>query len=204
MKIVLALAALLLVAACGEEELVPTPRAEAPSVERPTAIPAAPGPVRTYNIATVMDTGSPELCLGPVAESYPPQCSGLPIAGWHWAEHQGTYEAEQGVRWGAYSVGGTWDGETFTYGDAVTAALYDPMPRPEPTYPTPATEYPEDELADIAEEVGELPGALSFWGQDGHVLVDVVYDDGSLQAWADDEYGAGVVVVTSMLVDETG
>jgi hypothetical protein len=35
---------------------------------------------------------------------------------------------------------------------------------------------------------------------DGHVLVDVVHDDGSLQAWCDEEYGEGVVLVTSALV----
>ncbi len=36
---------------------------------------------------------------------------------------------------------------------------------------------------------------------DGHVLVDVVYDDGSLQAWADQTYGSDVVIVTGALVD---
>jgi hypothetical protein len=31
----------------------------------------------------------------------------------------------------------------------------------------------------------------------------VLYDDGSLQAWADEEYGAGVVLDTSPLVHAT-
>ncbi len=34
------------------------------------------------------------------------------------------------------------------------------------------------------------------------MLVDVVYDDGSLQAWADDAYGADVVIVRPALLDE--
>jgi hypothetical protein len=68
--------------------------------------------------------------------------------------------------------------------------------------PTPQSEYTEAELADIAEGLGELPGAQSFYADRAYARVDVVYDDGSLQAWADDTYGAGVVVVTSMLVDE--
>ncbi len=168
----------------------------------PTAIPAAPGTVRTLNLVTVMDTGSPELCLGPVAESYPPQCSGPSIDGWSWADHQGTFESEQGVRWGQYSVSGTWDGTTFTYADAIPAALYDAMMAPETERPTPETEHTQAELEEIAEELGELPGAQSYYADRGNALVDVVYDDGSLQAWADDTYGAGVVVVTSMLVDE--
>ena len=36
---------------------------------------------------------------------------------------------------------------------------------------------------------------------DGYVSVDVVHDDGSLQAWADETYGEGVVVITSALVE---
>lgn len=202
MRILLALAAALLVlTGCGSDGDATATDPAGTSDAMPTAIPAAPGPVRTLSIATVMDTGSPVLCLGPVAESYPPQCDGPPLAGWDWGQYKGTYEAANGVRWGAYNVGGNWDGTTFTATDAVTAALYDPA-GPEPTsYPTPAKRYTDDELADIDTEVGELPGALTHGVQDGHVLVDVVYDDGSLQDWADEQYGAGVVVLTPMVVD---
>lgn len=202
MRIALALtAALLVLAGCGSDGGT-TVVTDPPPPAAPTSIPAAPGGVWTYNIATVMDTGSPELCLGPVAESYPPQCSGLPISGWDWADHKGTYEESQGTRWGSYAVGGTWDGETFTYADAVTAALYDPAARPSPSYPTPSIERSEEELTRIADELGDLPGALTSFPMDGRAHVDVVYDDGSLQVWANEQYGDGVVVVTSMLVDQ--
>ena len=40
-------------------------------------------------------------------------------------------------------------------------------------------------------------GAYGGEGSDGHVLVDVYYDDGTLQDWADETYGAGVVLVIS-------
>jgi hypothetical protein len=33
------------------------------------------------------------------------------------------------------------------------------------------------------------------------VLVDVYYDDGTLQTWADATYGTGVVLVSAALVD---
>ena len=73
--------------------------------------------------------------------------------------------------------------------------------------PTPpaATAYSNPELEEISEQLrDELPGYLGSYGgegTDGHVLADVLYDDGSLQAWADTTYGEDVVVVSSALVD---
>ena len=162
------------------------------------------GPVRTVDLVTVMDTGSPELCLGPVAESYPPQCGGPELVGWDWAAHEGTYDQEGDVRWGTYALTGTWDGTSFTATDAVPGALYDPaMPTPTPT-PAPATAYDAVELEQIATELQDekwVLGAYGGEGSDGHVLVDVVYDDGTLQDRVDDEYGAGVVLINPALVD---
>jgi hypothetical protein len=162
------------------------------------------GPVRTVNLATVMDTGSPELCLGAVAESYPPQCGGPPLVDWDWADHEGTYDQEGDVRWGTYALTGTWDGTSFTATDAIPGALYDPaMSTPTPT-PAPETSYDAAELERIAAELQEEPwvlGAYGGEGSDGHVLVDVYYDDGSLQDQVDEKYGAGVVVVSAALVD---
>lgn len=203
MRTALALAALLLVAACGTDEGTDGGTATDPGSGRPTEVPAAPGQVTTRDLVTVMDTGAPELCLGPVAESWPPQCSGPAIEGWDWGEQNGVFEQQQGVRWGQFVVTGTWDGERFGYEGAIPAALYDPpVDGAAPALPTPAVEHTQEELEAIAGEVGrDLPGAQGAHAQDGHVLVDVTYDDGSLQAWADEEYGADVVVVTSMLVE---
>jgi hypothetical protein len=211
MRISLAAAALFLtvpvLAACGDD---PGTTAADPAGDRPssagnpmpTQVPAAPGQVRTLNLATIMDTGTPELCVGPVAESYPPQCGGPAITNWAWDEYKQTFEQQADVRWGTYEVTGTFDGTSVTVTDAISGALYDPMmPTPAPT-PPPGTTYPQGELDTMAEELGrDLPGAQGAYAADGHVLVDVLYDDGSLQAWADEEYGANVVLVTSMLVD---
>jgi len=206
-----ALAALVLAgSACtdgGSDDVAHDPAPTSSSSSAPSGPPAAAvpsGPVRTANLATVMDTGSPELCLGPVAESYPPQCGGPALVGWDWADHEGTFDKQGDVRWGTYALTGTWDGTSFTATEAITGALYDPaMPKPTPT-PTPATAYPDPELERIATELQAAPGVLGAYGgsgSDGHVLVDVYYDDGTLQDWADTAYGAGVVVVTSALVD---
>ncbi len=132
-------AGLLLLSACGSEDRPSTatdPGSEAPV--RPTAVPAAPGTVHTRGLVTVMDTGTPELCLGGVMDSYPPQCSGPAIAGWDWADHGGMFERQGKVRWGSFAVTGTFDGETFTYESAVPAALYDAMVQEPPAYPVPA------------------------------------------------------------------
>jgi hypothetical protein len=211
MRTLLAAVALVLAApllgACGDDgdATATDPGAhDDPTVaSMPTEIPAAPGTVHTSGIATVMDRGegSPELCLGPVAESWPPQCGGPSIDGWDWADHHGVFEHQQQIRWGQFAVSGTWDGSTFGYGDAVPAALYDPMPTEQVTYPPPAVEHTQAELEDIAGVVGDLPGAQGAYADAGHVLVDVVYDDGSLQAWADDAYGKDVVVVRPALLD---
>jgi hypothetical protein len=206
-KTALATAALLLaapvLAGCGSEPDVAVDPGGDPggsATPMPTEVPAAPGTVRTRSLATVMDTGSPELCLGPVAESYPPQCGGPALAGWDWLDHRGMFDHQGEIRWGTFMVTGTFDGTTFTATDAVAGALYDPaMSEPSQT-PAPATTYSEGELAGIAERVGELPGAQGAYAADGHVLVDVVNDDGSLQDWVDGEYGANVVLVTSALV----
>lgn len=210
MLLTAAAAAVLLMSGCGSDEGSTTasdPAGDAPATpSAPTAVPAAPGAVHTRDIATVMDTGAPELCLGAVAESYPPQCTGPAIAGWDWADHNKMFEREGAATWGTFAVTGQWDGETFTYESAVPAALYDPMMQEPPTYPAPAVELTEDELLEIQEGLADvLPGYQSSSPDgDGRLVVDVVYDDGSLQEWADGEYGKGVVVLSSLLVDEEG
>jgi hypothetical protein len=170
----------------------------------PPAAAVPTGPVRTSDLATVMDTGSPELCLGPVAESYPPQCSGPALLEWDWAQHEGTYDEQGEVRWGTYALTGTWDGTAFTATDALPGALYD-VAAPTPTSaPPPLKALSDNELAHIAAELNGTPGVLSASGgagSHGHVLVEVYYDDGTLQQWADDTYGANVVVLSSALVD---
>ena len=189
----------------AHDRVTPSPSASA----SPPATPVPTGPVSTRNLATVMDTGQgvdgPELCLGAVAESYPPQCGGPALVGWDWADHEDTFEQQGDVRWGTYLVTGTWDGTSFTATDAVSGALYDPaMPSPTPTPPA-ATAYADPVLEKISDQLrDQLPGYLgSYGGQgtDGHVLADVVYDDGSLQEWADTTYGKDVVIVTPALVD---
>ena len=58
-----------------------------------------------------MDTGTPQLCQGPIAESWPPQCAGAELRGWDWADQPaGSYERVGDVRWGEFTLTGGWDG----------------------------------------------------------------------------------------------
>ena len=199
----------LLLGGCGSDQTAedssggPDPTSE----PKPAQVPPAPGPVRTRHLATVMDRGDGrpvQLCVGPVAESYPPQCSGPPITNWDWSQQRREwFNREGGVRWGEFMVVGTFDGERFTVVRSLPAVLADSRVSGSDAVPAPATAYSEDELRAIQDDLMDLPGAVSARTETGHVLVDVLHDDGSLQSWADQTYGDGVVVVTSLLVPLT-
>lgn len=286
MKRILALAALLLlVAACGSNtNTASDDPTKAPSDPDHAPVPVAVPPPTTpvTGVGTVMDTGRPELCLGPVEESYPPQCSGIPLEGWSWAQQRGQFEHQGDIRWGGFVVTGMYDGETMRVTKVVSSALYDDAPADDYEPPgTPCSEpdggwrvideskvdedtmnatfekattldgyagawmdqghdpnpsndptkvivnvavtgdpaaaetelrkvwggalcvskakYPEAELLRIQDELMELPDAFSASSGHDQVTVDVLWDDGSLQQWADEAYGAGLVKVTSAL-----
>lgn len=150
---------------------------------------------------TVLDAGDGlELCLGAVAESFPPQCSGIPLAGWSWDGVDGA-ETASGVTWGAYAVQGTYDGTTFTITQPpLMLALYDPMPLADPTGGTPG-QGTADELASIQDDLPGLLGddLLSSSVQDGRLWIDVVWDDGTRQDAANSAYGEDRVIVRSAL-----
>jgi hypothetical protein len=100
-----------------------------------TAAPAPPptdgGAEQRYAVSTTVlespDHG-PQLCLGGVAESYPPQCGGPDVVGLDWAEVDGE-ESANGTTWGTYGLVGTWDGGTLTLTEPPGSP--ESVPRPE-------------------------------------------------------------------------
>lgn len=203
---VAAVTAALVLAACGTATGPGSPAAPtaSPTPAPPSAVPAAPGPVTGLGTVIEVPGGSPELCLGPVRESFPPQCEGVPLAGWDWAEAGTQEEVPAGpgsaTRWGTYAVTGTFDGLTMTVTNSVPLALYDTVAEPSPS-PSALPSLSTDEWAGVESGVRLLPGMLTSMreGDVGPVLVDVVHDDGSLQAWTDAAFGAGTVRVRSAL-----
>lgn len=164
------------------------------------ALPGLPdGEVRGQG--TVMDVGGTvELCLGAVAESYPPQCSGVPLEGWSWDGIEGA-ESSGDTTWGAYAVQGVYDGSSLTVTQPpIMLALYDPMMPDDPTNGEPG---PADEatLQQVQDKIHEALGsaALASWPQDGRLWVQVVWDDGTMQDAADATYGDDVVLIRPAL-----
>lgn len=78
----------------------------------------------------------PQLCLGGVAESYPPQCGGPDVVGWDWDTVEGS-ESASGTTWGSYTVIGTYDGERFTLTEPARTPEEPPAPSDEDLFATP-------------------------------------------------------------------
>ena len=201
------IAALLLAAATISLAGCATPRADAPA-SAPTAsaprlgeVEPAPPEGEVTAQGTVLDQdGSVELCLGAIAESYPPQCSGIALDGWNWEEVDGE-ETASAITWGAYAVTGTFDGSTFTVTQpAILLALYDPMRPEDPTGGEPGRTS-ESTLIEIQDELLTRlgPDLLSSWPERGYLWIQVLWDDGTLQEAADAEFGDDVIVVQSAL-----
>jgi len=174
--------------------------------------PAAAGEVLGQGTVLQKDGEDAHFCLGGVAESYPPQCSGPPVAPWDWSTAE-LSETAQAVTWGTYAVQGTWDGTTFAPTQPpIPLALYDPMPVEDPTADRGPGASSEDDLAVIQDELHNLladadsdsAGVLSAWTDNGYLYISVVYDDGMLQDWLDTRYGPDVVVVQSALRSVAG
>lgn len=150
-------------------------------------------------IGTVLEReGIAMLCVGPVAESAPPQCAGPELVGWDWAVFD--HEETGGVRWAqGVAVEGTYDAQAQTFtqqGEPMSAAAIQ----------LPAIEIPTGTLDDataqaVVEDLFSLerPDLFSANPESGIVALDVAYDDGSMQAAIDEVYGPGVVFVVSAM-----
>ncbi|RYB94874.1 hypothetical protein EUA93_11240 [Nocardioides oleivorans] len=274
----LSAAALSTLAACSTEDEMkavdPAASGEPTSSASPDGAPdpVPDGEVRTSGLVTVLDDGSgPQLCLGAVAESYPPQCGGPAVVDFEWGDVG--FEEAAGTKWGSYALTGTYDGTEFAVTDAIPAALYDTMGEPtddplaaacdDATTTDTQKATPEDMDATLA-AASALPGYATAWlsGNTINVAVtedpegaestlretwggmlcvttvektdadlnaintelqaelgdrlltsgsfrpdsldaQVVFDDGSIQDWADETWGDGLVTVTSALVPAT-
>lgn len=196
---------LLTLSACATGSDAPPPASsDAPTGDGVRAWESAPPEGEVVGTGTVMDVdGTVEFCMGAIAESYPPQCTGIPLEGWSWDGVDGA-EARDSIRWGAYALTGTYDGSAFTVtGEPMLLALYDPIASEDPTGGE-AGAATEAELLEIQEELparfGENSGGyLGSYPENARLWVDVVWDDGTLQQAADDDYGEGVVIIRSAL-----
>jgi hypothetical protein len=173
-----------------------------PSGAAPTPVPD--GEVRTSGLVTVLDDGEgPEMCLGAVSESYPPQCSGPAIKGFEWGD-VGSEQAA-GVTWGSYALTGTFDGTTFTVTDAIPAALYDAMAEPTEEPLGAACESPEttdtkkttpQDLDATLAAASALPGYATVWLSGNTINVAVTDDAAGAEATLRRTWGGPLCVTT--------
>ena len=93
----------------------PEPDVHVSSTPSTTTVPIPPSSSGRYQVDTTVlqdDSHAPELCLGGIRESLPPQCGGVPIANWDWSKVTGQ-ETRGATTWGEFHVVGTYDGTTF-------------------------------------------------------------------------------------------
>jgi hypothetical protein len=98
------------------------------------------GDTRYQATATVLESPDhgPQLCLGGIADSYPPQCGGPDVEGFDWSDVEGE-ESANGTTWGTYTVVGAWDGDALTLTEPPRPPE-DRPPSPEVRFPTPCPE----------------------------------------------------------------
>jgi hypothetical protein len=110
-----AVSVLLVAAACGGDDDATVASAGDGAASRPPAGAAGTGEARYTATTTVLESPDhgPQLCLGGVMDSYPPQCGGPDVVGWDWDAVEDE-ESANGTTWGTYTVVGTWDGESLT------------------------------------------------------------------------------------------
>lgn len=196
-------AGLLFLSACatGPGSSVSPSSTNAPSGQHLQDARPAPPEGRVIGVGTVLDVaGDVQLCLGAVAESYPPQCSGVPLDDWTWEGVDGSATSGD-TTWGAYAVYATYDGERLTNTDPpIMLALYDTVAPADPTGGVDGTTA-EAELTRVQDDVSARlgTGALTVSTDRGYVWLQVVWDDGTIQDAANVDYGDDVVLVTSAL-----
>jgi hypothetical protein len=148
-------------------------------------------------VVTVIDSGDgPELCVGSVALSLPPQCSGPVAAGLDMA---GWSQEMNGVRWGDRSVVVTWppvDGTVDVVSDSPVIAwevVYPPEELPAECRDV-ETAAGVGVIHDYARSLGARNGGL-YLASDGTLVLQVVDDPAPHRAALAESGGACVVEV---------
>ncbi|MCU1516787.1 MAG: hypothetical protein JWQ75_1508 [Pseudarthrobacter sp.] len=165
--------------------------------------PVVPSDRKLTGRSTVLQKGAglPQLCLGFVAESYPPQCTGPILRNWDWSAVNDSTTAA-GVTWGSYAVTGTWDGREFTLTETPIALSSESsaLPGDRPLADEKGAGS-EPRLSQIQRELqsADGPSVLASWIEKGYLVLHVIYDDGDLQREMDGKYGHDLILVQSAL-----
>jgi hypothetical protein len=162
---------------------------------------AAPGELAGRGLVRQEADELPRFCMGGIADSYPPLCSGPPIRGWDWSVAGGE-EKTGTVTWGDYVVHGTWDGTSFSVtrpprNIASNESWGEPDPRQDPRNHGTASKARLQQIQHEIWETERPPADTRV--ENGYLFRYGPHDDGSLQAAMDKRFGPGIVVVRSQL-----
>lgn len=160
-RLALVCAIALTAAACG----TPPP---APDAQDGPAARSTPQKYRGNGLVLEEEGRGPELCLGGVNDSLPPQCSGIPLEGWDWDAVDGE-ETAAGTTFGHYEVTGFYDGKTLEVTEVGSRA---PFPEDDPIgaaceEPAGGWERPQPDLvydADLRKTIAIAEDAAEFSG----------------------------------------
>jgi hypothetical protein len=121
------------------------------------------------------------------------------IRNWDWSE-AGHFASAGGVIWGAYGVTGMLADGEFTQTRRPVPSTDASPPEARPT-PEPPGNGKEMQLLLLQRELTSLRGQpiLMSGAENGYLVIDVVYDDGSLQRELDGKYGPRIVLIRSAL-----
>jgi hypothetical protein len=141
-------------------------------------------PQQRYTAGTTVlesERHGPQLCLGAVNQSYPPQCGGPDIEGWDW-DAVADKESALGTTWAEVTVVGTFDGATFTLTEPPKpASKRQPGERSDFS---PVCSDPEgDRTADRSEfREPEHPDLIAVWVSADQETINVLVRPGAVDA----------------------
>lgn len=129
----------LIVVACGDDDSPTT----STTTDGSAMATSNSDPDQLYtSTVTVLESPEhgPQLCLGGVNESLPPQCGGPDIEGWNWDDAEG-HESVSGTMWGVYTVVGRYLDGVFTLSEPPSVPNPDdPVSADAPQFETPCDE----------------------------------------------------------------
>ena len=167
-----------------------------------------PTSVEVLGQGTVIETAdsAPQFCLGAIAESYPPQCSGPELIGWDWDLFDGLRDVGRCHVGRLRGVGRPTMKRASPSRMPSCSRSTTPMPDRRSVHrPGEGRHNERGRPASSLQErvIANAPSKFSRrTPQNGYLFVYVVHDDGSVQAWADASYRTrDVVQVRSALVE---
>jgi hypothetical protein len=162
-----------------------------PGTTAPPPIEDAP---RTEAIGTVLESPDhgPQLCLGGVLDSLPPQCSGPDLVGWTWDAIDGEQSAS-GTTWVEAYVTGRFDPATYRFAvDGARAPTQDDRDRLDPS----GSVADDDFGVPCPAPAGGWPARRQEWPGDQIAAID-----GYAGSWTDPSQQVMVVKFTGDLAD---